>query len=190
VKELTQTLLEATELILIKKILSVRRHYDFVNLQGTKLGEAKGNIVQVPPKFTVIDHQGNEIMHLHGKEFSKEKEYIFYSSMNEPIGNIKSSETDDLQFWVEKDGHQFMNIHQEFPFKSILETLASSQTPSELLKPMLNYIMEVDGQTVANVHRKWPTLRNQIKFSITGPVDHRLVIGAIIVIEHVLVEGK
>ena len=55
---------------------------------------------------------------------------------------------------------------------------------------MLNYVMEVDGQTVAKIHRKWPTLRNQIKFSITGNVDHRLVIGAIIVIEHVLVEGK
>ena len=72
-KELTQTLLEANELILIKKILSVRRHYDFVDLQGTKLGEAEGNIVQVPPKFSVIDQQGNEIMHLRGKEFSKEK---------------------------------------------------------------------------------------------------------------------
>jgi uncharacterized protein YxjI len=190
VKKLPQTLLEANELILIKKILSVRRHYDFVDLQGTKLGEADGNMVQVPPKFTVFDQQGNEIMHLRGKEFSKQKEYIFYSSTNEQIGSIKSYETNEAQFWVEKDGQQFMNIHQEFPFKSTLETMASTPKPSDLLKPMLNYVMEVNGQLVVKVHRKWLTLRNQIKFSITGNVDHRLVIGAIIVIEHVLVEGK
>jgi hypothetical protein len=83
-----------------------------------------------------------------------------------------------------------MSIQREFPFKSTLETIASPPAPSDLLKPMLNYIMEVNGRTVAKVQRKWPSLRNQIKFSITGNVDHRLVIGAIVVIEHVLVEGK
>ena len=189
--EMTQSLLEVDDLILIKKILSIRRHYDFVDLQGTKLGEADGSIVEVPPKFKVVDKHGIEVMHLLGKELSKNKEYTFYSVSGEKIGTIKESfETGDLQFLVEKEGQQFMTIRREFPFKSVLESLASLPTPSDLLKPMLNYVMEVAGQTVAKVNRKWPTIRNQIKLSVTGEVDHRLVIGAVIVIEHVEVEGK
>lgn len=55
--------------------------------QGTKLGEAVGKIVQVPPKFRVIDNHGVEIMHLQGKAFSKQKDYTFYSPSGEEIGD-------------------------------------------------------------------------------------------------------
>jgi len=45
--------------------------------------------------------------------------------------------------------------------------------------------MEVQGAPVASVHKKWISLRDQIEVSITGEVDHRVIIGAVIVIEHV-----
>lgn len=188
---MSQSLLEANELILIKKILSVRRHYDFFDLQGNKLGEAEGNMVQIPPKFSVIDNNGIEVMRLQGKEFSKDKTYTFTSSSGEQIGTIKASlKMGDIQFLVEKDGQQIMIIHREQSSKSTLESLVSLPTPDELLGPMLNYIIEADGQAAAKFHRKWPAIRNQIKLSITGEIDHRLVIGSIIVVEHVDVEGK
>ena len=66
---------------------------------------------------------------------------------------------------MEKDGQEFMRIYGDF-------------TAHE-------YQMEIAGQSVAAVHRKWVSLRDQMGVSITGNIDHRIVIGAVIVIEHV-----
>ena len=43
---------------------------------------------------------------------------------------------------------------------------------------------------MASVHKKWVTLRDQMGVSITGDVDHRIIIGAVIVIEHIEVTEK
>jgi hypothetical protein len=43
---MSQALLEANDFIMQKKILSTHEHYDFLDLQGNKLGEADGNLVQ------------------------------------------------------------------------------------------------------------------------------------------------
>ncbi len=188
---MSQDLLQANEIILLKKILSVRRHYDFVDPQGKKLGEADGNMVQIPPKFNVIDINGAEVMHLQGKEFSTDKTYTFYNASGEPIGTVKQNfEKGDTKFIVEKDGQQLISIRREQSHRSALESLVSLPPPDELLGPMLNYVIEAAGQTVAKFHRKWPAIRNQIKLSISGDVDHRLIIGSVIVVEHVDVEGK
>ena len=56
-------LLEANEIIMKKKILSAREHYDFEDLTENKLGEADGNFFQVPAKFVVKDSHGIELMH-------------------------------------------------------------------------------------------------------------------------------
>jgi uncharacterized protein YxjI len=50
--------------------------------------------------------------------------------------------------------------------------------------------MEVDGASIASIHRKWVSVRDQLGVSITGDVDHRIVIGAVIVIEHVEVTER
>ena len=190
--KLSYSLLEAGDLILIKKIISVRRHYHFMDRQGTKLGEADGNIVQVPPKFRVIDNHGVEIMHLHGKAFSKQKDYTFYSPSGEKIGIMRAIfEKDELQFLVERNGEQFMFIHRELSSKPLLEELVTLPNPDEFLQGLQeDYVMEIGGQTVAKIHRKRLSLRNQIELSIIGEVDHRLIIGAVIVIEDVVMEGK
>jgi len=52
------------------------------------------------------------------------------------------------------------------------------------------YQMEVSGAPVASIHKKWVTVRDQLGVSITGNVDHRVVIGAVIVIEHVEVTER
>jgi uncharacterized protein YxjI len=71
---------------------------------------------------------------------------------------------------VEKNGAEFMRIYGDF-------TEHESQ-------------LEVAGVAVASVHKKWVSLRDQLGVSITGDVDHRVVIGAVIVIEHVEVTEK
>ena len=189
---MSQILLEANELILVKKILSVRTHYDFVDVQGKKLGEADGNLVQNPPEFTIFDSKDVEIMRLQREQLPKNKDYTFYSYSGEKIGTIKQiSGTDAAQFLVEKEGRQLMKIYPENSSKSTLESLVSLPTPEELFRPLLKYIMEADGQIVATVQMKWrPTIRNQVELSIIGNVDHRIVIGGLIVIEQVAVEGE
>ena len=53
-----------------------------------------------------------------------------------------------------------------------------------------DYQMEVNGVQVASVHKKWVSVRDTLGVSITGNVDHRVVIGVVIVIEHVEVTEK
>jgi len=155
-----------------KKILSAREHYDFEYTAGNKLGEADGNLLQVPAKFVVKDTHGLELMHLQGKVFSLRREFTFYGSAGEELGTIKKKIAKLIgeEFWVEKNGVEFMRIYGDF-------------TEHE-------YQLEVGGVPVASVHKKWVSVRDQLGVSITGDVDHRVIIGAVIVIEHVEVTER
>ena len=166
------SLLETNDFIMQKKILSMHEHYDFSDLQGNKLGEADGNLVQVPPKFQVKDTHGSELMTVQGKVFSIRHEFTFHASGGEELGTIKQKIVKLVgeEFWVEKNGTEFMRIYGNF---------------SEH-----DYQFEVAGQAVASVHKKWVTLRDQLGVSMTGQADHRVVIGAVIVIEHIEVTEK
>jgi len=161
------SLLEAIDFIVQKKILSAHEHYDFLDLEGNKLGEADGSIVQVPPKFQVKDAHLSELMHLQGKTISLHREFTLYGQGGEELATIKKKAATfgGQEYWVEKDGQEFIRIYGDF-------------TNHE-------YQMEVTGQTVAVVHRKWVSMRDQMGVSITGNVDHRIAIGVVIVIEHV-----
>src|SRR5208283_4912978 len=166
------SLLDVNDFIMQKKILSMHEHYDFSDLQGNKLGEADGNLIQVPPKFQVKDTHGAELMAVQGKVFSLRHEFTFHGVGGEDLGTIKKkiAKLVGEEFWVEKNGQEFMRIYGNF-------------TEHE-------YQIEVAGQAVASVHKKWVTLRDQLGVSITGEVDHRIIIGAVIVIEHIEVTEK
>jgi len=166
------SLLETNDFIMQKKILSMHEHYDFSDLQGNKLGEADGNLVQVPPKFQVKDIHGMEFLQVQGKVFSIRHEFTFHGQGGEDLGTIKKKVATfgHQEYWVEKNGQEFMRIYGDF-------------TGHE-------YQIEVAGQAVASVHKKWVTLRDQLGVSITGQADHRTVIGAVIVIEHIEVTEK
>lgn len=165
-------LLEANDLVMKKKILSMREHYDFEDTTGNKLGEADGNLFQFPARFVVADTHGLELMHLEGKVLSLRNQFTFYGSAGEELGTIKKklAKLVGKEFWVEKNGVEFMRIYGDF-------------TEHE-------YQMEVGGVPVASVHKKWVSVRDQLGVSITGNVDHRVVIGAVIVIEHVEVTER
>ncbi len=107
------SLLEAKDFIVKKKILSAHEHYDFEDLQGNKLGEADGSLVQVPPKFDIKDNHGVELMRLQGKVFSLHSEFTFIGSADEALGTIKKKivKLVGQEFWVEKNGEEFMRIY-------------------------------------------------------------------------------
>jgi uncharacterized protein YxjI len=165
-------LLETNDFIMKKKILSLREHYDFEDLKGGKIGEADGNLFQFPAKFTISDTHGQEAMHLEGKILSLRNQFTIHDPTGEELGTIKKKIIKLIgeEFWVEKDGAEFMRIYGNF-------------TEHE-------YQIEVNGEQVASIHKKWISVRDTLEVTITGNVDHRIVIGAVIVIEHVEVTEK
>ena len=91
-----------------------------------------------------------ELMHLQGKTFSLRREFTFFSSAGEELGTIKRkiAKLVGEEFWVEKDGVEFMRIYGDF-------------TEHE-------YQMEVEGAPVASVHKKWVTVKRP-----TGSINNR-----------------
>ena len=168
----TSSLLEANDFVMKKKILSLREHYDFEDVSGPKLGEADGNFFQFPAKFAVVDTHGLELMHLEGKILTLRHQFTIYSPTGEELGTMKRKIVKLIgeEFWLEKNGVEFMRIYGNFTEH--------------------DYKMEVNGAPVASIHKKWVSLRDQFGVSITGDVDHRVVIGAVIIIEHVEVTER
>jgi uncharacterized protein YxjI len=165
-------LLEANDLVLKKKILSLREHYDLEDREGRKLGEAEGNLFQLPAKFSVQDADGAAVMIIEGKVFSLRKQFTFHDPAGAELGTIykKIVKLIGEEFWVEKNGLEFMHIYGNFTEH--------------------DYQMVINGVQVATVHRKWLTIRDQLGVSITGDVDHRVVLGAVVVIEHIEVTER
>jgi zinc-ribbon domain len=70
------SLLDAKDIVMKKKIMSMREHYDFEDPTGRKLGEGGGNFFQAPAKFVVLSipdslgNPGQEVMHIDGKLIS------------------------------------------------------------------------------------------------------------------------
>ena len=167
-----KTLLETNELVLKKKILSLREHYDLLDREERKLGEAEGNLFQLPAKFNVLDVKGTEILHIEGKVFSLRRQFTFHDPTGVELGKItkKIVKLIGEEFWVENNGVEFMRIYGNFTEH--------------------DYQMVINGVQVATVHRNWFTIRDQLEVSITGDVDHRVVLGAVIVIEHIEVTER
>ena len=166
-------LLGVNEIVLKKKILSFREHYDIEDRSGNKIGEADGNLFQFPAKFSVIDVNGAELVHIEGKILSLRKEYSFYDSAGTNLGTIKKKLVKLIgeEYWVEKNGVEFMRVYGNFTEH--------------------DYQMHVNGMQVASVHKRWLSVRDTLGLSITSPdADHRIVLGALIVIEHLEVTER
>ncbi|MDA4112246.1 MAG: LURP-one-related family protein [Thaumarchaeota archaeon] len=172
------SLLDAREIVMKKKIMSMREHYDFEDSTGRKLGEGGGNFFQVPARFVVqsaSDDSGNpvqEVMHIDGKLLSLRHEFKFYDASGTELGSLKKKIAKFIgqEYWLEQNETEMMRVYGDF-------------TAHE-------YQMAVNGQIVAQVHKKWISMRDQFEVSIIGNVDPRLVIGSTIVVEHVEVTRR
>ena len=167
------SLLEVNNFVMQKKILSIHEHYDFLDEEGNQLGQADGNIVQIPPKFVVADTHGMDLMHMQGKTISFRHEFTLYTPNGEELGTMKRkiAKLVGEEFWLEQNGREIMRIFGDFTEH--------------------DYKMQINGSVVATVHRRWATVRDQLQVSITDAnIDHRLIIGAVIVIEHVEVSER
>jgi len=151
---------------MVKKILSVREHYDFKDRSGNSLGEGDGNFLQFPAKFVVLDQNGAEWMHMNGKLISIRREFDLFDPSGDQLGAIKKKIVKLIgqEYWVEQNGVELMRIYGNFVEH--------------------DYRFEINGNRVAQVHSSWFTIRDTYGVSMTGDVDPRLVIGSVIAIEH------
>ncbi len=151
-----------------KKIISLREHYDFEDTLGNNVGQGDGNFFQLPAKFQVFDRDGNELMRLQGKLISFRNEFAFLDTEGKELGVIKKKIMKFFgdEYWIEQDGRETMRIFGNFTEH--------------------DYRMETnkDKVAVATVHKKWVAVRDSFGITISGPIDHRLVIGAVIAVEH------
>ncbi|MDG7009021.1 MAG: zinc-ribbon domain-containing protein [Nitrososphaerota archaeon] len=164
---LGETLLLSTkDLVLNKKILSVREHYDIQTTSGTPLGEAEGNFFQFPARFAVQDANGAQVMHVEGKLISLRREFGMYDSAGNLLAAIKKKivKLVGSEYWLEVGGDQFARIYGNFVEH--------------------DYRIQIKGVDVAQVHKKWVSVRDSFNISVSGSVDQRLVLGSVIVIEH------
>jgi uncharacterized protein YxjI len=159
-------LLSARDLVLNKKILSLREHYDLRDRDGNFLGQAEGNFFQFPARFVVQDQSGAEVMHVDGKLISLRREFEMYDSSGNLLAAIKKKivKLFGSEYWLELNGNQFTRIYGNFVEH--------------------DYRFQVHGVDVAQVHRRWVSVRDAFNVSITGSIDARLVLGSVIVIEH------
>ena len=120
----------------------------------------------------MVDSACSEFMRLEGKVLSFRRQFTFFDDAGVELGTIRKELAKLIgeEYWVERDGVEFMRIYGNF---------------SEH-----DYRMQVGGVDVASVHKKWVSVRDQLGVSINGEVDHRVVIGAVIVIEHVEVTER
>lgn len=154
------------DIVMKKKILSMREHYDLEDTRGNKLGEGDGNFFQMPAKFRVLDNSGREVMHINGKLISIRHEFDFFNDQGNELGKIKKKivKLFGSEYWVEQNGVETVRVYGNFYEH--------------------DYRFEMNKQEVAQVHKKWVSLRDTFGISVTGQVDHRIVIGSVIAIEH------
>jgi len=155
-----------------KKILSLVEHYDFEDRSGNKLGEGDGNFFQFPAKFNVLDPSGALLMRLEGKLISLRNQFTMYDNAGNELGVIKKKllKLFGEEYWIEQNGVEFMRVYGNFTEH--------------------DYKMEISKQPVATIHKNWVSIRDQFGISIVGNVDPRLVIGSVIVVEHIEVTER
>jgi len=94
------------------------------------------------------------------------KQFSFHDGNGKDLGTIKKKlvKLTGQEYWVERGGVEIMRIRGDFTNH--------------------DYLMQVNGLDVASVHKKWVAVQDEIGLSIIGDVDHRIVLGALVVVEH------
>jgi uncharacterized protein YxjI len=123
-------LLSSRDLILNKKILSVREHYDIQSTAGNPLGQAEGNFFQFPAKFEVKDSSGAQVMYIEGKLVSLRREFRMFDAAGTLLGAIKKKIVKLIgsEYWLELNGNQFARIYGNFVEHDYRSTRSGSRS--------------------------------------------------------------
>ena len=153
-----------------QKLVAIRDTYGVKDLNGNLLGYVKQKLVSVGPKFWFEDTTGAQLGEIDGKIVSIHNEF----DVKDPSGQLKARIKKKIikligsEWWMEDtQGQQIAKVKGNY-----------TEHDYQVLAP--------DGSLVAQIHKKWVTVRDSYNIEITRPdFDHFLILSFVITMDHV-----
>ncbi|MGA2524351.1 MAG: LURP-one-related family protein [Candidatus Bathyarchaeia archaeon] len=153
-----------------QKLVAVRDTYGVKDLNGNLLGYVKQKIVSVGPKFWFEDTNGVQLGEVDGKLVSIHDEYDVKDQSGQLKARIKKKILNLIgsEWWMEDaQGQQIAKVKGNY-----------SEHEYQILAP--------DGSVIAQIHKKWVTIRDSYNIEITrSDFDAFLIISYVIAMDHI-----
>ena len=153
-----------------QKLVALRDTYGVKDLNGNLLGYVKQKIVSVGPKFWFEDTNGVQLGEIDGKLVSIHDEYDVKDQSGQLKARIKKKILNLIgsEWWMEDaQGQQIAKVKGNY-----------SEHEYQILAP--------DGSVIAQIHKKWVTIRDSYNIEITrSDFDTFLVLSYVIAMDHV-----
>jgi uncharacterized protein YxjI len=153
-----------------QKLVALRDTYGVKDLNGNLLGYVKQKIVSVGPKFWFEDTNGVQLGEVDGKLVSIHNEYDVKDQSGQLKARIKKKILNLIgsEWWMENaQGQQIAKVKGNY-----------SEHEYQILAP--------DGSVIAQIHKKWVTIRDSYNIEITRPdFDTFLILSYVIAMDHI-----
>jgi uncharacterized protein YxjI len=156
--------------IIEQKLVALRDTYGVKDLNGNLLGYVKAKIVSMGPKFWFEDTNGVQLGEIDGKIVSIHNEYDVKDQNGQLKARIKKKilKLIGSEWWMEDaQGQQIAKVKGNY-----------SEHEYQILAP--------DGSIIAQIHKKWVTIRDSYNIEITSPdFDPFLILSYVIAMDHI-----
>ena len=164
------SILDTREFIVDQKLLSVRNTYVIKNRQGDQLGFVKKEFLSIGPHFWFEDKSGVHLGEVFGRVMTFHHEYDIKDATGHVKARVKKKILKLLgtEWWMEDaSGNKIAKINGNFVHHTY-----------EMTAP--------DRTTIAKVHLKWVSVREEYCVEIVKPeFDPLLVLGYAIAMDNV-----
>jgi len=156
--------------IIEQKLVALRDTYGVKDLDGNLLGYVKAKIVSFGPKFWFEDLNGVQVGEIDGKVVSIYNEYEVKDQTGKLRARIKKKilKLIGSEWWMENaQGQQIAKVKGNF-----------TEHEYQILDP--------NGSLIAQIHKKWVTVRDSYNIEITNSdFDPFLILSYVIAMDHV-----
>jgi uncharacterized protein YxjI len=165
----SNTLFRGTQYIIEQKILALRDTFGIKDTSGNLLAYVKQQLVSFGPKFWYETADGTRLGEIHGKVLAIRPTFEIYNAQGQLQAAVKKKILNLIgtQWWMENpQGQEIAKIHG-----NVLAHDYRIQTP--------------DGSQVAQIHKKWVSVRDSYCIDIQNPtIDPYLVLSYAISMDH------
>ncbi|MGD0644787.1 MAG: LURP-one-related family protein [Candidatus Bathyarchaeia archaeon] len=164
------SMFDQNKYIIEQKLVALRDTYGVKDLNGNLLGYVKAKIVSVGPKFWFEDTNGVQLGEIDGKIVSIHNEYDVKDQSGQLKARIKKKILNFIgsEWWMEDaQGQQIAKVKGNY-----------SEHEYQILAP--------DGSMIAQIHKKWVTIRDSYNIEITRPdFGPFLILSYVIAMDHI-----
>ncbi len=150
--------------VIREKFFSIGDDFDVLDEHGTKLYHVDGKVLSVRDKVTIEDPSGTEVASVHRQLVALRPTYEIR------IGGEKAAEVRKKLFTPFRDKFTI-----DVPGPDDL-TMKGNLLDHE-------YVIELGGDEVAAVSKRWLTIRDTYAVRVSGNVDPLLVIGSVLALD-------